>query len=351
MSVPAGVGCVQRIQLGNTVFEGANNVYLFDGETTALVDTGVSLPSVREELKAGLAESGLSFDDVDEILLTHWHPDHAGLAGEIQAASGATVRIHEADAPLIDGSERSLLEDPSAQRAQFDAWGMPEADREALRSFLDGVMDDLRGEPVDTAPLSDGDVFDANGTRLEAVHLPGHTAGSVAFEFESTDRVGESADGRNREAFVGDVILPEYTPNVGGADTRVEDPLGTYVDSLVSTIDRGWRRAWPGHRHPIDDPAARAATILEHHRLRTRRVVDALRDRGPSTAWDVSARLFGDLETIHILHGPGEASAHLEHLRRTGVVERDGTRYALLESSPDVDALFPSPSRPQSSGV
>ena len=39
---------VKRIQLGNTVFEGANDVYLLDGETTALVDTGVSLPQVRE---------------------------------------------------------------------------------------------------------------------------------------------------------------------------------------------------------------------------------------------------------------------------------------------------------------
>jgi len=33
---------VKRIQLGNTVFEGENDVYLLDGETTALVDTGVA---------------------------------------------------------------------------------------------------------------------------------------------------------------------------------------------------------------------------------------------------------------------------------------------------------------------
>jgi len=89
---------VKRIQLGNTVFEGENDVYLLDGETTALVDTGVALPDVRGELEAGLAEYGLGFADVDAIALTHWHPDHAGLAGEIQAESDADVYVHEADA-------------------------------------------------------------------------------------------------------------------------------------------------------------------------------------------------------------------------------------------------------------
>ncbi|NIS34090.1 MAG: MBL fold metallo-hydrolase, partial [Actinobacteria bacterium] len=60
------------------------------------------------------------------------------------------------------------------------------------------------------------------------------------------------------------------------------------------------------------DPAGRARTILEHHRDRTRRVIDALDERGPTDAWGVSEALFGDLEGVHIMHGPGEAWAHLD---------------------------------------
>jgi hypothetical protein len=69
-------------------------------------------------------------------------------------------------------------------------------------------------------------------------------------------------------------------------------------------------------------------------------VVDVLR-AGAATPWTVSAELFGDLHAIHILHGPGEAFAHLDHLRDAGVVAKSGREYELLDSSPELDALFP----------
>ncbi|MFB6082975.1 MAG: MBL fold metallo-hydrolase, partial [Halorientalis sp.] len=108
------------------------------------------------------------------------------------------------------------------------------------------------------------------------------------------------------------------------ADVRVDRPLERYLDTLDRIADAEFDRAWPGHRDPIDDPTGRAEEIAHHHEERAYRVLRALDDLGPSTAWEVSAELFGELENIHILHGPGEASAHLDHLARAGDVERDG---------------------------
>jgi glyoxylase-like metal-dependent hydrolase (beta-lactamase superfamily II) len=324
---------MERIQLGNAVFEGRNDVYLIDGEVTALVDTGVATPAVREELEAGLASHGVSFADVDEILVTHWHADHAGLAGEIQAESGAIVRAHEADAPLVAGEADALDAENDALRRKLDEWGLPDEPRSELLAFLDGHAE-LVGRSADVTPLSDGETLGLGDREYEVVHLPGHSAGLCAFAFEGR---------RGTEAFVGDAILPKYTPNVGGADVRVESPLATYAESLVRVADRDFDRAWPGHRDVIDEPTARAAEILQHHRERTANVVDVLAEHGPCDPWTVSAHLFGDLEAIHILHGPGEAYAHLDHLDAHGIVERDGTEYVLVDADRDVDvdALFP----------
>ena len=330
---------MKRIQLGNTVFEGQNNAYVLGGDsgTTALVDTGIATPEGREQLREGLAEYGLTFADVDAILLTHWHHDHTGLAGEIQRESGATVYVHEADAQMVESDEASH-EAEIDKRGLFDEWGIPAEKRAELLDFLE-LHEEIRGESPTVEPFSDGDRFEFGGVEYEAVHLPGHSAGLSGFAFDAgRDARVEGESGT--ELLAGDALLPKYTPNVGGADPRVDDPLGAYLDSLERIIKNDYARAWPGHRDPIDDPTERAREIVGHHRERTERVVSVLRERGVADAWTVSADLFGELAEIHILHGPGEAYAHLHHLEREGVAAKTDEGYELRREDPDLSALF-----------
>ena len=307
---------MEQIRLSNAAFEGANSVYLFDGPETVLVDTGDWLPESREQLSTALAERGLGFADIDRVFLTHWHGDHVGLAGPIQNAGGATVHVHEADAPLVAGDSEAWARLDERHEDCFEDWRMPEDRRERLRAVLRNRPDPADAPEV--TPIQGGDTFTVNGGRLRTVHAPGHAAGLCIYE-------------TGGDALTGDALLPRYTPNVGGADVRVEQPLARYLETLERIVDRDYGRAWPGHRDVIDDPTGRAETILAHHRERAWRVLDVLRRRGPADVWTVSADLFGDLEDIHILHGPGEAGAHLTHLRGTGDVEREGQEYRLAD--------------------
>ncbi|MFB6205851.1 MAG: MBL fold metallo-hydrolase [Haloglomus sp.] len=323
-----------QIQLGNNAFEGQNNCYVIganaDGPTT-LVDTGIATPETEADLRAGLSDYGLEFADVDQILLTHWHMDHVGLAGAIQTESDCVVRAHEADAGLIQGDEDAEAESRGTLERLVDEWGMPDDKREELLAFMDAGEGKSSDAP-DVAPFVGGATFEAGPIQVEAVHLPGHAAGLTGYAFDGRD---------GRELFSGDALLPYYTPNVGGADTRVERPLADYLETLADIVRTGYTRAWPGHRGVIVDPVGRAADIVVHHRERTGKVVDFLRESGPADPWTVSAHLFGALSSIHILHGPGEAYAHLHHLEEAGIVAREGRAYALVEEHPDLDALFP----------
>jgi len=322
------------VALGNTIFEGENDSYVLGLEpdsTTTLIDTGVATEGARSDLRAGLDRYGLSFADVEQVLLTHYHSDHAGLAGEIQAASGCPVFVHAADAPIVAGDPEALSARADRFRRVTEEWGMPAEKRDPLLSLLQSD-EDLAGDPVDVTELGGGETFDLGPVELEAVHLPGHAAGLTGFAFEGD---------RGPELFSGDALLPYYTPNVGGADVRVEGALAAYLETLVGIVERDYARAWPGHRGPIIDPAGRAADIVAHHRERTGRVLAVL-ESGPATPWEVSAELFGSLESIHVLHGPGEAAAHLEHLESAGIVSRSGKAFALETDAPDLDPLFPS---------
>lgn len=312
---------MERISLSNTAFEGSNNVYLFaDGPETTLVDTGDGTPVTRRQLEDALADRGVEFADVDRIVLTHWHHDHVGLAGIIQAESSASVHVHRDDAGLVAGDEDAWSEMESRREELFDAWDMPPAKRAALRDRIGGPGS--FDEFPDVIPFQNGDVFSANGRELTAVHVSGHAAGLCMFEIER---------GGRREIVSGDALLPEYTPNVGGADVRVERPLTKYLDGLRTIAAEEYALAWPGHRYPIDDPSARAVEIIRHHEERAWRVLDTIRRNGPCSTWTISNELFGALDGIHILHGPGEVYAHLDHLRRTGTVVCEGDQYRLAE--------------------
>ncbi|GAD52693.1 hypothetical protein MBEHAL_1453 [Halarchaeum acidiphilum MH1-52-1] len=320
------------IGLHNTVFEGDNTVYLLgedgDGPLT-LVDVGFDDLEIREQLAAGLADAGHAVTDVEQVLLTHYHGDHAGLAAWVQRESGATVYCHEVDAPLVESGQEAYRALRDAQEARFEAWGMPVDARTELRAVLDTETDLMAGA-TDVESVSDGDTVRAGDVDLRVRHLPGHTAGHVGYV---------RADGK--ALYAGDILLPKYTPNIGGADVRLNGALAAYLGSLERVAATAPDVAWPGHRDRIDDTVGRARTIADHHRERTENVLDVLRERGPATPWVVSHDLFGDLSSIHILHGPGEAHAHLEHLETHDVVAAEDGVYSLVETDPDLDPLFP----------
>ncbi|QIO24977.1 MBL fold metallo-hydrolase [Haloarcula sp. JP-L23] len=282
--------------------EGENSTYVFP-ERGVVVDPGPPGEKPWETLRAGLEGHGLGVADVEEIVLTHWHSDHAGLGPRLAAAADATIHMHERDAPLIRdyGTERQ-------RRVERDA--------ETLRSWgaSDAVVSDVR-ETDSPSPMPEtvpviGHTDGASVAGLELRHTPGHTCGHIAVNAEGT-------------LYVGDAVLPMYTPNVGGSDTRTAtgNPLETYLRTL-NRIAR-WdvsQTARPGHGPTVtlDD---RIEVIRKHHRDRVADVVNAT-PNGGATPWEVAQTLFGEMSGIHAKMGAGEAAAHLTHAAQLGLVER-----------------------------
>ena len=67
--------------------------YLIKDEKNVLVDCGHKSQSSYEQLKLALQKQGLTVKDIDEIWLTHGHPDHFGQAALLAEQSGAATAI------------------------------------------------------------------------------------------------------------------------------------------------------------------------------------------------------------------------------------------------------------------
>ncbi len=136
-----------------------------DGSVT-LVDTGVERAPAR--IVAGLAALGKHPADVQRIILTHAHPDHAGGAMEMAARTGAPVAVHADDAGFVEAGE-SAPNDKSSTIGRIFA-----------------RLQDRRFPAVEVGErLADGQVLDVAGG-LRVVATPGHSPGHVSLLHEPT---------------------------------------------------------------------------------------------------------------------------------------------------------------------
>src|SRR3954470_1664386 len=67
------------------------NAWALVGDPLTLVDTGPGNEEALTALEAGLAAHGIRLEDVEQVLVTHHHLDHVGLAAEIRRRSGARI--------------------------------------------------------------------------------------------------------------------------------------------------------------------------------------------------------------------------------------------------------------------
>ncbi|GCB51918.1 MBL fold metallo-hydrolase [Streptomyces sp. NL15-2K] len=132
-----------------------------DGDELTLIDAGPPGSGAAVDALAG------TLGRIRRIVLTHFHWDHVGGAGELAAATGAEVLAHHLDAPVVRG------EVPGPPPV-FEDWERP-LHAEALRHLPQG--DFVR--PPKVTELSDGEVLDFGG-EAHVLHIPGHTHGSIA---------------------------------------------------------------------------------------------------------------------------------------------------------------------------
>ncbi len=86
------------------------HAFLVTADVPTLIDTGT--PDGTGAIEAALGQAGLGWSDLERILLTHAHADHAGNAAELARRSGAQVHVSPGTAPFV--SQGSQQAKPSA---------------------------------------------------------------------------------------------------------------------------------------------------------------------------------------------------------------------------------------------
>jgi glyoxylase-like metal-dependent hydrolase (beta-lactamase superfamily II) len=303
---------VLHIGIPNPMFEGEINLYVIAGDPLTLVDTGIGTPEALAALQAGLEAHGLSIEAVRQVVLTHKHADHIGLARDIHDRSGARVFIHEDDWDGVANLEKRHAEFIPLVRRRLQSFNTPDAEIEALAKFLDHGKRFAKETPAER--LHDGQKLQVSDLDLEVIHTPGHTQGSICLRY-----------GRN--LFSGDHVLPTISPNIGAGELRRTGMMARFLNSLdrVAPLQSENVIVLPGHGRPFSNLAQRVAELKAHHAQREAAILEILRSGDRRTVYEIARSLWAKLPGYHLVLGTAEVNAHLEKsLAENLVHEADG---------------------------
>lgn len=258
MQVAHGVRAVQ-VPDENPMHPDFTNIYLV-GEGQALtIDSGEAMDRYRWMLKGYLAATEKA--EIAIAAITHHHADHSGNLKWVREGFGAEILAPRNALPLLKG-----------------------------RLPRTGVK-----------VLSDGQVFElGKGVRLRAMFTPGHSVDSVCYYLEDQGVL-----------FTGDTLL-------GSSTTTVHD-LAQYRASLKLLLKLPHLKViCPGHGKLVYDPRERLEGLVKHRDMRERQIVEALREGGPATSWEIMLKLYPEIDKRLRRAADNNVRAHLDQLEAEG---------------------------------
>ena len=306
------------------------NVYVVRGvEGAILIDTGWNTPEAFSALEDGLKGHGIAWKDIRQIVITHIHPDHYGLAKKVREYSGAAVAMHRIEAGLVDPRYVNFGKLLREMGRELYNNGVPSTELPGLEE-ASLWMNEFVMPLLPDVELDNGDMISNGSFEFEVIWTPGHSPGHICL-YEQ----------RRKLLFAGDHLLFEITPNVSFHPQSGDNPLGDYINSLKTVEGLKANLVFPGHGPVFNSLKTRAAEIRSHHERREKVIVKAINEE-PKTAYQIASEIpwiseqagvgFHNLEPMDRRLAIMETLAHLRLLvveDRARRIERDGVSFYL----------------------
>lgn len=286
---------------------------LADGDGWTIVDCGFGSDLTRELWLAIFARH-LGGRPVTRIVVTHFHPDHVGLAGWLADRWQAPVLMTAPEFASAQAWHASC--DPftrDAHLAMFEQHGLMLASAPKPQSrdnlFRRGVPD----LPARITPLHDDEALQINGREWRVVAGYGHSPEHAALACADLGVL-----------IAGDMVLPRISTNVSVQPHLPDaDPLGQFLASLerYSALDAS-TLVLPSHGLPFYGLRERVRLLQQHHADRLDELQRACNE--PRTSAEVMPILFKRvLDAQQTFFAMGETLSHLNYLRSNGQLRRE----------------------------
>ena len=290
------------------------NLWLIeDGDGWTAVDTGINRPEVMDAWER-IFTARLGDRPLRRVIVTHFHPDHVGLAGWLQKRTGAEIWM-----PLAEWAFARMLtldqsdETHTTNVAFYRAAGFNPDQLAAAGSRRGRYADSVSPIPLTFRRYRESETIPIGAHGWRVIVGLGHSPEHACLWCEDL-----------RVLISGDQILPRISPNIAVWPHEPDaNPLALYLDSLGKFRDLPDEAlVLPSHDRPFRGLAWRLDELADHHHVRLKRTWEACAT--PSTGADVLRRLFTrELDSHQLMFAIGESLAHLHFLTGVGALARE----------------------------
>lgn len=290
------------------------NVYLLhDHDGWVVIDTGLHTDAAKAVWERVVAEK-LDGLPIKAVICTHFHYDHAGLAGWLVERFDVPLYMTFGEYATMRMMFQPLPAEPSPAAARFlQRAGVPRETGRAMHEML--LRDPFM--PTDTPAfrrLRDGQVLRIGGRRWRVVIGAGHSPEHACLYCEE-------------EAILvsGDQLLPGISSNVQVTPAEPDaDPLQQWLDSLdrLATLAPD-TLVLPSHQRVFRGLHERVHSLRDHHMGQLEQLSAFIAQQPECTASDAMQALFPRVRSaMDRFLALGETVAHLSWLRRNGRIAR-----------------------------
>ncbi len=299
------------------------NVFLIEDDGGwAVFDTGLGDERTRAAWEAVFA-GRLAGARVTRVIVTHFHPDHVGLAGWLTARFEAPLYMTRTEY-LFSVFQQYAPADfgTAAYPAFYRARGLSEEVTQLVTGRGHEYLRRTTGVPPVYTRLVAGESLRIGGREF-AIFTGGGHAPEQAMLYCAAERLFLAAD----------QVLARISPNVSVWALEPEaDSLGIYLRSLAAL-----RAALPGealvlpcHNLPFYGLHERIDALIAHHAARCTEIEAACRTAPHSAGELVPVIFHRTLDAHQMGFAFGETLAHVNYMRREGrlamAVEADGVQ-------------------------